>query len=85
MSAAGVETFLARLYSEPALLDRFLADPDGAMHGHDLDPNDRAALMRIDRAGLRLAAASFGHKRAAKAADRHRKPWSTRVRAWLRS
>jgi hypothetical protein len=60
------EAFLARLYTDDAFRAAFLADPRRAAAA--LGPEEIAALERIDRLGLELAAASFAHKRAANAA-----------------
>jgi hypothetical protein len=65
MSTAGVEHFLARLYTDATLRDRFLADPAATMSAEDapLTPGERDALVLIDRDGLQLAARSFAAKR----------------------
>jgi hypothetical protein len=58
-----LEAFLAELYVDPAARARFLADPRGAAAAAGLDARSCAALERIDRIGLELAAASFAAKR----------------------
>jgi hypothetical protein len=63
MSAASVEAFLARLYTNAALRGRFLADPRGEALRAGLDTADADALVAIDREGLVLAADSVAHKR----------------------
>jgi hypothetical protein len=76
------EAFLARLYVDAEARAAFLADPRAAARG--LAPDEVAALERIDRVGLELAADSFAHKRAAKAAHaRPRRP--SLVGRWLRA
>ena len=65
--------FLARLYVDDALLERFLEDPRGEALGAGLSDEDAAALERIDRPGLALATASFARKRERKRA--HRRRW----------
>ena len=77
MSSPGLETFLARLYSDPDLLDRFLADPDGASRGARLSESERAAVVAIDRDGLVLAARSYARKRAMRSVA------GARFRSWL--
>lgn len=63
MSARGVEAFLARLYSDAALRERFLEDDKTAMVNLPLTESERAALLEIDRVGLQMAAASYASKR----------------------
>ncbi len=58
------EAFLAQLYSEPALLARFLVDPHAQAARAGLSSADVAALAKLDRVGLELAIASFERKRA---------------------
>ncbi len=68
MSAAGVEAFLARLYSDADLRESFLLDNETAVESASTDlqltETERAALLEIDRAGLQMAAASYANKRA---------------------
>jgi hypothetical protein len=66
MSSPRFETFLARLYTDEAVRERFLADPAYAAAQAGLDPEEYRALSNIDVTGLRLAAAGFAHKRAHK-------------------
>lgn len=63
---ARVEALLARLYIESAARERFLADPDGESRRAGLDDDARAAMVRLDRPGLELAARSFAGKRLAR-------------------
>ena len=62
----GFETFLARLYTDPGTRARFLLDPAAVARAAGLKLEECAALSRIDRAGLELAAQSFERKRARK-------------------
>jgi hypothetical protein len=72
------EAFLARLYVDAAVRERFLADPRGEAARAGLTPSECAALDGIDRSGLELAARSFASKRA-------QAPRAQRgLRAWLR-
>lgn len=64
------EAFLARLYVDPQSRARFLRDPAGEATRAGLLPHEIAALERIDREGLELAAASIAAKRAHHAAHR---------------
>jgi uncharacterized protein (UPF0276 family) len=61
---ARVEALLARLYTDAAARDRWLADPDGEGRRAGLDDAGLAALRRLDRPGLELAAVGFARKRA---------------------
>jgi uncharacterized protein (UPF0276 family) len=63
---ARVEALLARLYTDAAARERWLADPDGESARAGLDAGGVAAMRRLDRAGLELAAISFAHKRQAR-------------------
>ena len=58
-----LEPFLARLYTDAALLARFLDDPEGVLATERLTAPERASLQAMDRVGLRLAAESFRWKR----------------------
>ena len=73
MSAAAVELLLARLYTDAAFRRRFLSAPEQTARQAGLDDVEAQALAAIDRAGLELAAQSYGHKRAAHAGRRHGK------------
>jgi hypothetical protein len=64
MSAQKLETFLAKLYVDSAARSRFLADPRREGLNAGLDEDDCAAIEKIDRVGLDLAADSFARKRA---------------------
>jgi hypothetical protein len=63
MSAAAVETLLARLYTDDDLLRDFLRDPAGVARGAGLDEREAAGMAAMDRAGLEMAAASYSRKR----------------------
>jgi hypothetical protein len=69
MSQIPLETCLARLYTDAALRDSFLADPANAAHDAGLSEADATALACIDSIGLRMAAASYACKR-----EQHRRP-----------
>lgn len=51
---------LARLYTEPTFLERFLADPTAALASNTLDID----TLEIDAEGLRLTALGFAKKRS---------------------
>ena len=72
MSSAALEIYLARLYTETALRERFLADPRLEAQRAGLNTTEVAALANIDTAGLCMAANSYARKRA-----QHRKPKPT--------
>jgi hypothetical protein len=59
------EAFLARIYVDDGARARFLQDPAGEAARAGLAPDEIAALERIDREGLELAAASIAAKRRA--------------------
>jgi hypothetical protein len=61
-----VEALLARLYTDAAARARWLANPEAESRAAGLDAAGRAAMQRLDRPGLELAARSFAHKRAAR-------------------
>jgi hypothetical protein len=63
MSAAAVETLLARLYADADFRRDFLLDPKGVARGAGLDPAEAAAIEAIDRTGLAMAAESYRRKR----------------------
>ena len=63
MSSPALETFLARLYSDAELRERFLAAPANVAAAFGLTPAEVAALEKIDHAGLQLAAKSYAKKR----------------------
>jgi hypothetical protein len=79
MSAPALEAFLARLYTDEALRRRFLADPRAEAGRAGLSGDEMAALERIDRPGLLMAAESFARKRA-----RKRPGPRFRLTKWLR-
>jgi len=66
MSSAALETFLARLYVEPVLREKFLRDPRAACADAQLTTEEATALAAIDHDGLALAASSFARKRASR-------------------
>lgn len=81
MSAAALEAFLARLYTDAAARARFLADPESEAAKAGLSAADCAAMAQCDRVGLEMAADSFGHKRARH--GRRHLPWHRRVLRWV--
>jgi len=66
VSTLRFERFLARLYTDAELLQRFLADPMHTAARHGLDDSERSWLSDVDRAGLVFANESFGRKRASR-------------------
>jgi len=71
---AQLEGFLARLYTDAALRARFEAAPGDEARSAGFTPDEAHDLARLDRIGLRLAAASFARKRGRAA---------TRTKSWL--
>ena len=80
MSSPRFEAFLARLYSDAAFLNRFLDSPAEAMTDAALDEREQLAAINIDRVGLRMAARSYGAKRASRKTAR-RPLWQRALRA----
>ena len=64
MSSPAFEAFLARLYTDDALLAAFLREPEETARTAGLDAAAITALHRVDRDGLAMAARSFRAKRA---------------------
>jgi hypothetical protein len=65
LSSPAFEAFLARLYTDEALLAAFLSEPEETARAAGLDTASVAALCAIDRNDLIMAARSFRAKRAA--------------------
>jgi hypothetical protein len=59
-----LESFLARLYVDASLRERFLGSPRAVGEQEGLSAWEVRALERIDREGLRLAARSLELKQA---------------------
>lgn len=70
MSTPRFERFLARLYSDADVLQRFLAHPATTAARHGLDDIEIAWLRGVDRVGLVFANESFGRKRASRRQSR---------------
>jgi hypothetical protein len=62
MSPEKFEAFLVKLYVDNQARSRFLADPRREVLRAGLAEADYAALVKIDRIGLELAADSFARK-----------------------
>ena len=73
MSSPLLEAFLARLYSDQALLAVFLREPEAVAREAGLTDSEVAALTAINHDGLVMAAHSFLIKR--QAARRRRWSW----------
>ena len=69
MSSTTIEIYLARLYTNAAAREKFLADPQNEARNAGLSNADAVALAAIDMAGLRMVATSYANKRA-----QHRRP-----------
>jgi hypothetical protein len=69
MSVITLENYLARLYTDAVARECFLSDAEGAARAAGLSEEDVLALQKIDRAGLRMAAASYAKKR-----ESHKRP-----------
>jgi hypothetical protein len=82
-SSPSIETFLARLYTDATVLERFLANPESEARSSGLADADVTALCCVDRAGLRMAAASYASKREQH--NRPRRQLYRRLLDWLGS
>lgn len=63
MNTPELELFLARLYTDRILCERFIANPKLELQLHQLSNESIAALLLIDIQGLKLAVNSYHHKR----------------------
>jgi hypothetical protein len=63
MSAPELELFLARLYTDRILYERFITNPELELQSHHLSQESIEALREIDIQGLKLAVGSYHHKR----------------------
>jgi hypothetical protein len=66
---ADVERLTARLLTDRALRERFVADPAAVARESGLSPQESAAVAEIPMADLLTAARSYDFKRAAKRRD----------------
>lgn len=80
MSSPQLEKFLAALYTDAALRQRFLQAPQQVALQAGLSNEEAQALTQIDRIGLQMAASSFARKRAA---HKPRLSWWKRLRQRL--
>lgn len=86
MSSPALEACLAKLYTDDALRQAFLDDPQAQALLHGLTQEEAAAMAAIDRTGLQMAAASFHFKRAAHGGKvRPAQPsWRRLLQCWQR-
>jgi hypothetical protein len=77
---ADVERLLARLLTDRALRERFLADPADVAREEGLSPEEAEAVALMPAQDLCTAARSYQHKREANARQRG----ARRLRDWLR-
>lgn len=68
MSSPALEAFLAALYTDAVVRERFFQDPEAATQHAGLSQAEVNTLADIDRVGLTMAAHSYADKRA-----RHRR------------
>ena len=76
---ADVERLMARLMTDPALRERFVADPAAVARDSGLSPPESEAIAKIPVADLHTAARSYAFKRDAKRGPLHP------VLAWWRA
>ena len=79
MNQIALEAFLAKLYTDPAARNTFLSDPVRAAHDAGLEADDVGSLNEIDKVGMRMAAASYAHKR-----EQHRRPKMDLHDSWVK-
>ncbi|MBX7222117.1 MAG: hypothetical protein K1Y36_19350 [Blastocatellia bacterium] len=84
MNGENLEAFLARLYVDENLRERFLANPQAEAERAGLSSEESAALTQIDRVGLELAADSFARKRLYKELHARPQTFLERIKAVLR-
>lgn len=60
---AAFEAFLARIYVDESARQKFLADPRGEAVKAGLTPQQIEEVMKIDREGLEMFAASLKRKK----------------------
>ena len=66
MNDPKLEKFLATLYVDPDIRERFLTAPREEAARAGLNPVQCDAMVKIDRVGLEMAARSFERKRQKK-------------------
>ena len=81
MSAIALEAYLSKLYTDVDAREAFLADPERAARNEGISNADAVALRDIDKTGLRMAAASYAHKR--KQHGRAKKSFYELLRDWM--
>jgi len=77
---ADVERLMARLLTERAWRERFIADPAAVAKENGLSPQEAEAIVRVPIQDLLTAARSYELKRSAK----RRKGWQSSLLNWLR-
>jgi hypothetical protein len=63
MSESRLEAFLAKIYTDQNVRERFLIDPRNEAAQAGLTPGEIESLVNIDRVGLQLFAASLERKK----------------------
>lgn len=74
-SGQALERLLAKIYTDPATLELFLADPVGEAERAGCTKEEAARLGAPDAAGLRMAHRSFRLKRAWKESHSSKQWW----------
>jgi len=83
--SASLEAYLVKLYLDRDVRRAFLADPRAAASAQGLTEAEVAALERVDREGLELAARSLALKRRAQRPRGLGARLLARWRAWRRA
>ena len=78
---ADIERLMARLLTDRALRERFVADSAALAHESGLSPEEAEAIAKVPVADLLTAARSYDFKRAAKRRD----GWKNPLLAWWRA
>src|SRR5689334_7631046 len=84
MDDARLEGFLARLYTDAAFLDRFIAQPMEAAKAGGLSADQGRGVAAMDMDDLKLAAGGFRAKGARMMAASHGSTVRGRWRRWWR-
>ena len=79
MSSKQVEHFLACLYTDENLRERFLLEPERVALAAGLGLVDAKGMPNIDKVGLRMAAQSFAKKRGGRASTAKAGRWWQRL------
>jgi len=75
MNPPSLESFLAKIYTDPDARARFKADPGGEARRAGLSGEEAVALASLNWCDLELASRSFQNKRRAKTLSKSSRGW----------